>query len=66
MTSTKTLHPQSDYTDIRLVSLHVSGYHQNRELRDVDDRYLHGAERRGLREIKTTWFKPLWNDYPAS
>ena len=75
MTSTITLHRArgSDYAGIRSwYHSHdvdaFSGYHQNRELRDVDGRLIYTAPSAAdWLEIKTTWFKrALWNDYPAS
>jgi len=44
-----------------------SGYHQNRELRDVSGRLIYTApSEEDWREVKTTWFgQALWNDYPA-
>lgn len=67
VTSTKTLHRArgSDHTGIRVDAF--LGYHQNRELRDVDSRLIYTAPSDAdWRKIKTTRFqRALWNDYPA-
>ncbi|MDE0040822.1 MAG: hypothetical protein OXT74_02210 [Candidatus Poribacteria bacterium] len=74
MASTKTLHRARDsvYTSIRSwYHSHdvdaFSGYHQNRELRDVNGRLIFAAPSdTDWREIKTARFeRALWSNYPA-